>query len=226
MGSAVSQLKISIKANAVGKCVQSAAMNAYNKVTIFLDIEGPPTWPYEIGAIATRRGQIIDAFLGWCPPQFDSESLNQYNLSRRHCHGLRLSWLKAEGESIQTLSTRFDRWVSNWKPAKIAANGTNDITLFLSRIGLTIPIATVTLPNWRDRYNLEEQHEAISAKRQELPMPNGLCCPYKLAHYPNITVTNGSVETRIAKLHHGSHCALYDSYEIALYSINRNLPQL
>ena len=201
-------------------------MFAYNKVTIFLDIEGPPNWPYEIGAIATRRGQMIDAFLGWCPPQFDSESLNQYHLSRRQCHGLRMSWLKSEGESIQALSSRFYGWVTNWKPAKIAANGTSDVCLFLSRIGLSIPIVSVTLPNWRDRHNLEEHQEAISAKRQELPLPNGLCCPYKLSHYPNITVCKGSVETCLVKLQHGRHCALYDAYEIALYSPNRTLPQL
>jgi hypothetical protein len=116
--------------------------------------------------------------------------------------------------------------VQNWNPAKIAANGTSDVTLFLNRLGLTIPIVAITLPIWRDRQNLDEHQEAISAKRQELPMPNGLCCPYKLAHYPNVVVTKGNVETRNAKINHGSHCALYDAYEIALYSLNRNLPQI
>jgi hypothetical protein len=204
----------------------SIVMPAYNKVTIFIDIEGPPSWPNEIGAIATCRGQIVDSFLGWCPPQCDSESLRQFHSSHQHCHGLRLSWLKSEGESIQSLCTQFYRWVLTWKPEKFAANGTNDVNLFLTRFGLTTPVVDVNLPNWRDRQHLEEHHEAAAAKRQETPMPNGLCCPYMQAHHSTIKVSAGSSENRNAKISHGSHCALYDAYEVTLYALNRNLPQL
>ena len=137
-----------------------------------------------------------------------------------------MDWLKSEGESIQSLCTRFYRWVLTWKPEKFAANGTNDINLFLTRFGLTTPVVDVNLPNWRDRQHLEEHHEAAAAKRQEIPMPNGLCCPYMQAHYPTIKVAAENSERRNAKISHVSHCALYDAYEVTLYALNRNLPQL
>lgn len=201
-------------------------MHAYSKVIIFLDIEGPPTWPYEIGAIATQRGRIVDSFIGWCPPQFDAESLRQFHSSSRYCHGLRLSWLKSEGESHQALCSRFYCWIMSWKPAKFAASGTCDVNIFLTRLGLTIPVVSATLPIWRDRQHLEEHHEAAAAKQQEILMPNRLCCPYRLAHYPSIKVNSGSFETRKAKMKHGSHCALYDTYEVVLYALSHDLPQL
>ena len=155
-----------------------------------------------------------------------SAAIHQFHSSRQHCHGLRLTWLKSEGESLQSLCTRFYCWVLTWKPEKFAANGTNDVNLFLSRLGLTTHIVNVTLPIWKDRQYLEEHHEAATARQQETPMPNGLRCPYKSAHHPSIKVMTGSPETRSAKLNHGSHCALYDAYEITLYALNRNLPQL
>lgn len=201
-------------------------MHAYDKVVLFLDLEGPPTWPNEIGAIIVRRGQIVDAFLGWCPPQIDSKSMRQFEDSRRYCHGLRLNWLKSEGESAEGLRTRFCSWLDTWKPVKVAANGTSDIANFLSNLGLKLPLVDITLPQWKDRQYIEEHHEAIAAKWNGTRMSNGLCCPYQLAHHANISVSSKNVETRNAKLKHGSHCALYDAYEVVLYALNRHLPQL
>ena len=198
-------------------------MHSYRKVTVFLDIEGSPNWPYEIGAIATKHGKIESAFIGWCPPQIDEKSLNLLNSSARYCHGLRLSWLKNEGESHESLIARFYCWLQSIKPRQIAANSIEDITLFIQQLGLTIPIIDVSLPNWRDRHRLDEHQDSYEAKRSEIPMPNGLNCPYKSAHCPTIRVTSKSGETQAARRAHGSHCALYDAFEIALFALNRNL---
>ena len=198
-------------------------MHSYSKVTIFVDIEGPPTWPNEIGAVAVKRGKMMDSFLGWCPPQHDIQSLNEFKTSSRYSHGLRLGWLRAEGESRETLLTRFHCWLQNLNPQRIAANGVGDISLLLHQIGVTLPIVSIALPNWRDRQQLDEHQDAFKAKQAELPMCNGVRCPYTSAHYPQIRVSTKNGETRQAKLAHGSHCALYDAYEIALYSLNRDL---
>ena len=203
-----------------------ATMHAYDKVILFLDLEGPAARPNEIGGIIARRGQIVDAFLGWCPPQIDSKSFHEFEDGRRFCHGLKLEWLKSEGESVENLRTRFYCWVCNWKPVKMVANGIGDICEFLHSYQLNLPIIDIALPQWKDRQYLEEHLEACEAKRRSIPMPNGLCCPYDSAHYRYIAVSSKNPETRSAKQKHGSHCALYDAYEVALYAFNHHLAQV
>lgn len=201
-------------------------MHAYEKVVLFLDLEGAATRPNEVGGIIVRRGQIIDAFLGWCPPQIDSKSYREYEDGRRFCHGLKIDWLKTEGESLENLRSRFYSWVRSWKPVKVVANGIGDICEFLHSLHLNIPVVDIALPQWIHRQHLEEHIEAYEAKRNSVPLPNGMCCPYNFAHYPNIVVSSKNPETQNAKLKHGSHCALYDAYEVALYALNRYLPQV
>lgn len=180
----------------------------------YLDIEGSYLYPVEVGLIFFDDSlKLVDARVIY------GEIINkaEFKEARKFCHGMCKSYLKMCSQTQEEICDTVRLLVEKWNPREFIANG-EDCHDFLKRCGLgEITFRNVILPPWKARHSQEYHKHAFELKlRSEVIC--GMWCFYDIVHPYQIS------GRPLEKLRHGSHCALYDALEVAMYDLGKLLP--
>ena len=170
---------------------------------LFLDMEGSPV--QEIAAIQVKKDnyEVMDVFHGYAFTEEEDE------FSRLHIHGLNKDYLKVFGHSSEaSLVNVFKHWLLRTQTKEIYCNDASK-----ERRILQIDILNFNLLPWAERMSCASHQIANRYKDYMIPVLGKFCC--KVAHSSFICAPySPNPFTRLAKVRHGFHCALYDVMEL------------
>lgn len=177
----------------------------------YIDLEGSFKYPVEVALVFFDENyKLLDARVLYGQIIDKAEFKN----SRKYCHGMCKHFLKTWGYSQQDLIQKVRLFTEKWKPKEFIGNG-RDCLDFLSRCGLQcISFRNCLLPPWKERH-LQDYHKRAFEMKIKSEMLAGSCCDYDKVHFYHLTAAKPE------KLKHGSHCAFYDAFEVAMCDLNR-----
>ena len=173
-----------------------------------MDCEGDPV--QELSAIAMDQAyDIISVY------HKHAACDNVDSWSRKFVHGLNIQYLRANGLNNETeMVEDFLKWLDSFDVICMYANNPmKERQLFPSCRTL---LRDSFLPSWDVR--VKQPYHVIANRFKQLNISfagvscNGYVhCEY-VSHHPR-------TETQLAKVIHGYHCSLYDSYELYLHHV-------
>ena len=174
---------------------------------IFVDTEGTPIQELSALEVCLYDRQVVDVF------HAHAYSTDGDDWSRKHIHGLNLSYLKKHGyPSESELISAFKCWL----------HGKNYLTVFSNaphkeQEALSLNICDIGLPPWIERHDQPYHVIVKSFKDMNLSLLDKTCP--REAHSAYIGVDKNHQPnslTQKAKELHGYHCSLYDCWEMYL----------
>lgn len=189
--------------------------------SIFIDIEGPPEAPVEVGIIVVIEQAIFSAAVFYGQGLLPTASSRQ---AAFRCHGI--IWAQRPSVKLFT-NAELKEHVRNELMVhcieNIIVNGVSDIKQFLAGIGIEdIPFIDLQLPEWKLRQHKMSHIKSRKAKFSQQPLA-GVFCPVNKVH-PHFKYNLSKFsQTTVAKVTHGPHCALYDAYECYLDARDEHL---
>ena len=192
------------------------------QMRIYVDTEGVPV--QELAAICVNWDsfQIYSVYLDYAMCALPETQSCAF--TRRHIHGLNLSFLCDRHSSSSDLISNFYHWVdllpNDFDYLFFANDPTMEKKLFPH-----LQFFDVRLPPWVDRIHLRSHKLAQDAKKNSVSFLNKHCSAsavhsaYKPLHCSTHTVS----PSQRAMLKSGHHCALYDAFECYLYQVFKRL---
>jgi hypothetical protein len=198
-----------------------------------MDIEGKRTDCVEASIIICNRKEILHVFHDHAYPLEPQDHV----FAARHCHGIQLEGLRQltnNGKKTpKTLASATQDFANQFPQAIILSadeNPKGDIFHYTATWAHEY-YQHVELPHWLTRIHETSHIRAVQAKGAEEYIC-GVKCHYSSLHHPHFTICHRKNKTTghrrplndsdRAKLSSGSHCSLYDTYELFLFLQEKN----
>jgi hypothetical protein len=199
-----------------------------------MDIEGDKADCVEASIIACHRREIISVFHDHAYPS----KIEGHVFAARHCHGIQLDPLRRltqNGEKKPPALEIAAQNFANQFPRAIILSADDkekgDIFYYTAAWPHTY-YRHIKLPGWLSRIHETSHIRAVQAKEEEEYI-RGTKCHYSSLHHPRFIICHKKNKTTgmrrplnnsdRAKLASGSHCSLYDTYELFLFLQDKDL---
>lgn len=206
----------SIPTHQVLAVLPTSTLQLCPQLYILIDLEGARQDWVEASVLICDKVNIIKSLHMHARPV--DEALHQ--TSAKYCHGIKLSALKActnlSSSQLQEAIHNFAREFPTAIVLSADESINSDVREFMTGWGQ--PYKNIPLTKWVDRIHHTSHKLAVDAKRAQVVIV-GSSCPYRRLHHPHIRGKGGKTPnaSQLAKVSSGSHCSLYDCYELFLY---------
>jgi hypothetical protein len=207
------------------------------EIYLLIDLEGPVGGWVEASILACNRREIIKVFHDHaCPDITTPEDQKRHQCAARYCHGIKLHVIQQlTSKNSEQLQTSAEQFANQFPHAWILSADEkfeSDVRTFTSTWQHKAKYNNVELEKWVPRIQEQSHQLAVQAKRSEEKIC-GVKCSYSRLHHPRISAyttfdprtgfRKEPNESQRARLSSGSHCSLYDAYELFLHLKMNNL---
>jgi hypothetical protein len=177
-------------------------------VSMCIDLQGPPSHPFEVAIMIVDDNHIARSSVFYCPPT--EPMMEEFMTQRRFSHCLSLPQLRKCATAIHNISHEVRVQCLRYAVKSVIMRSPMTAQ-FLEQSQLDVPSFIRPLPSWSERKFKTGHKRALFAKRNSEKVA-GTYCPYRTHSVPY----RAKPEAPEDRINYGYTCAFYGAYELCL----------